>query len=269
MAGFEFTMREDPRNRLTKQFLAELPERIPVFLQQLVRNVATEALEVLLQHAPSDIEKYPDILAVRQLPSKDGWEIVGVLPESWVFTKRMRSVDVPRSVLYVDPKMHRGVAKDEGAALLARHNPWTLQTLPYEPSKKAARIFVRQAQERQVRVIEEERKRDLPAIKTHLRELGVQYLPRTTSLLVNRVTVDLAYEVMRREFGTNTKPVPHWRPMFSASKKLLKREYLRLAKDLINPNSGKFQSIKGIDMARPIALKRVQGFQDMIVKGSP
>jgi hypothetical protein len=244
--------------------------RIDGLVENLPAQLAEALLEQVTHKAPKGMIKgYPDYLAVRKIASDvEGFTVFGVLPPGWAFAQRLRSVDVQRTVLYVRPRVVRGES-DPAAVVLARLNPWTMDTLPYEPHRREASILARQVSEREAKKIEQQRARDRTEVVRELKDLGKPIRPKAKVLLTRRVSRDLFFEVCRSEFGIETASKPHWRPATQAlTKVILRKKVADVLKDLFDPDSGAMMQVKGFKDAKPGVVKRVQRFQDMMMPSS-
>jgi hypothetical protein len=262
----KLTVKQDPRNKKTLKLVGELPERAQAIIKTLPQMVAHDVLEMIQSMAPRGIDGYPKMLRVRDLPSVQGWELTGILPPGWAASHRLRSEDVKRTVLYIKPKTRRGEVVEQAAVVLSRHNPWTMDTLPWEPDRTEASIMSRRVKEKEARQIESWRRSELPAVRNELLSLGVTLRPVAKVLLSRRVTRDIAFEVLRYEFGV--PPVQgraHWKPAIRAARvSVVKRVMKRLAPWLNNPSNMRFESAKDLQYEKASVLKRVQRFQDLV-----
>lgn len=260
----------DKKNADWQRLFGQWNERVQAVIQEFPVRVAEDVLAQILQLAPQGrIKGYPDMLKIKQLPDKDGWKIIGILPPGWAFAQRLRSVDVQRTVLYIRPEVRGGEAVSEAAVILSRQNPWTMDTLPYEPSRQEASILSRRVSEREARKIEEERRRDRRAVVIELKDAGYgdQLRPEGKVLLSRKVSRDLAFEVLRAEFGNGTDghPKAHWRPPLSKVTGVITRKHF---KDLIDwlavPDDSRYLRAKEPDPERGSVLKSIQRFQDLV-----
>jgi hypothetical protein len=258
-----------PNTKPVLKLVHQWPERIEAIIKTFPQMVAQDTLVQIQGRAPKGIEGYPEMLRVLDIPAMAGWELTAILPPGWAFSQRLRQVDVKRTVLYVRPKVVGGEVVDEGAVVLERLNPWTLDTLPYEPSRKAASIISRRVTEREARPIEFEKRRELPRVKEELRALGITLRPKGKVTLSRRVTRDLAFEVLRHEFGI--PPVPgraHWKPAIRmVPTTITKRQMKELFKWFAYPSNEQYKSASDLPYEKRSVIKRIQRFQDLVGMG--
>ena len=260
-----FTIRADPNNKQVLRLMETWEQRIAAIITAMPQRVAARFLTEVSGAAPTDIEGYPDMMRVKTVQGKLGWEITGVIPPGWAFSQRLRSVDVQRTVLYVRPQVAGGEVVSEAAVVLSRYNPWTMDTLPYEPTRREAAITSRRITEREVRPIEADRRRD---VEQELRDLGVQLRPKGKVLLSRRVSRNLAFEILRREFGV--PPIrgrAHWRPAVQKVPRLAEREFKALFRWFAYPGESRYTGVGPLEMEKASVIRRVQKFQDLVAGG--
>lgn len=263
------TVKQSPKNKKPMKLVEQLPERVEAIVKTFPQMVAFDVLKLIQSAAPKDIEGYPDMLKVKDLPGRQGWELTAILPPGWASSQRLRSVDVKRTVLYVRPKVRGGVVVEPATVVLERNNPWTMDTLPYEPDRFEASMLSRRVTEREARQIEMLRRQDLPMIRIELRGLGVQLRPPAKVLLSRRVTRDIAFEVLRREFGI--PPIPgrsHWKPAIRAVPNTITKRTLKKLEDwLAKPSDMGYQAAEDLPYEKASVVKRIRRFQDLVAAG--
>lgn len=261
----EITVRLDPKTKRVLKLVGQWEDRINAIIKVFPQAVATETLKSIVAGAPNDLEGYPDMLRVRDIPSVGGWEMSAIMPPGWAFSQRLRQIDAKRTVLYVRPKVVGGQVVDEGAVVLERLNPWTMDTLPYEPDRRGASILSRRVTEREARIIEFEKKRSMHEVQVELRGLGIALRPKGKVTLSRRVTRDLAYEVMRYEFGI--PPVTgraHWKPAIRQVPVVARKEFKKFFKWFSFPSDQTYKSARDLPYEKASAIRRIQKFQNLI-----
>lgn len=261
----EFTVRPDPRNKRTMRLVNQLEDRIEAIIQALPQRVAEQVLYRIRSSAPTDIEGYPDMLRVRDIPTQDGWQLTAIIPPGWSFSQRLRQIDAKRTVLYVRPKVVGGVVVDEGAVVLERWNPWTMDTLPYEPDRRSASIMSRRITEREARPIESEKRRILPEVRNELKSLGITLRPKGKVTLSRRVTRDITFEVLRYEFGV--PPITgraHWKPAIRQIPVIARHEFKAFEDWFSKPSDGTYRAASDLPFEKKSVIKRIQRFQDLV-----
>lgn len=262
----KLTVKQSPKNKRPMKLVEQLPERIAAIVKTFPQLIAADVLKMVQSGAPTDIEGYPDMLKVKDLPSIQGWELTAILPPGWASSQRLRSIDVKRTVLYVRPKVKGGVVVEPATVVLERNNPWTMDTLPYEPSRFEASMLSRRVTEKEARQIEMWRREDLRAIRIELKDLGVQLRPPAKVLLSRRVTRDIAFEVLRYEFGI--APIQgraHWKPALRTVPNIGVKKALKELEDwLAKPSDLGYRSAEDLPYEKASVVKRIQRFQNLV-----
>ncbi len=260
-----FMIKANPKNKQVLQLLKQWDKRIAAVIKAMPQMVAERFLNEVKGRAPTSIKGYPDMLEIKTIQGFGDWEIAGVIPPGWVFSQRLQSIDVSRTVLYVRPRSVGGEVVSEAAVVLSRHNPWTMDTIPYEPNRREASILSRRVTDREVQPIESQRRRDLESIKTELRSLGVQMRPKGKVLLSRRVSRDIAFEILRHEFGV--PPIvgrAHWRPSIHLLPKMSEKVFKELSEWFANPGESRYTGVRDLQVEKASVVKRVQKFQDFV-----
>ena len=262
----KLTVKQSPKNKRPMKFIGELPERVEAIVKTFPQLIAEDVLKLVQSGAPRDIEGYPGMLRVKDIPSIQGWELTAILPPGWASSHRLRSIDVKRTVLYVRPKVKGGVVVEPATVVLERNNPWTMDTLPYEPSRFEASMLSRRVTEKEARQIEVRRREDLRAIRIELKDLGVQLRPTAKVLLGRRVTRDIAFEVLRHEFGI--APIQgraHWKPALRSVSSTGVKKALKALEDWIaKPSDLGYRSAEDLPYEKASVVKRIQRFQELV-----
>ena len=227
MTGFVMSLTQKRNNFRIYKMMEEEPSRVQSIIDHYSQAIAKEALPFLQDAAPQDIPGYADLLQVVRFKMGD-MQAAGIMVPGYARYQRLTERDAQRTVLIVKPKMSRGIAMDPASGLLAESNPWTMETLPFEPSRRVAQIVSRRVSAREAYAIERERLKQRPEIERELRRLGVSVQRKHPVLLEQRVVRDLAWEVMRREFGVGDDPHrAHWRPTIRYTKQVLAKQVLK------------------------------------------
>lgn len=266
MSGFAITVRENPNNRRVYRWAEELEDRVRSIVTHMPIDMAHEYLTYLTALAPRDMGNYPDLLMVRRFKVKGIESVAGVVAPGAAHIQRLNRADVARTVLYVNPRIVGGKAVDPASVVLWEHNPWTMMTLPFEPSRMGASIVSRRVSNREVAEIERLRMSERPSVDQQLRGLGVVPVRIDPALLDRPVIRDLAFEILRREYGLGDAPhVAHWRPVSRLARgPLVKRVLKSYLRWLAVPSEQRWKRRPRDRFGNPNEVKRVQGFQKYV-----
>jgi len=261
----EFSFKQDAYNKKVYQLVDELPLRVEAIITHFPDMIAELVYEELLKTAPRDIRNYPEMLELRQMNVPGMDSTVGIIVPGYEHSQRLRTTDVQDTVLYVKPRQYKDRQLDPGAVILAKRNPWTMTTLPYEPQSQEASIKSRKVSVREAREIESKRKADLQQGKTELKEAGVEVKRAHPTLIRRRVSRDIAFEVLRKEFGINTRHRAHWRPAIrSAKRRYVKIVMRKLVRWLTVPSERRWKTEVVTPQEKTSTVRRIQRFQDYI-----
>lgn len=202
--------------------MKQMPKRLERLMREYVRRAAVMAHEQMLAHIPTSAElaRYRDSLEVVQGPGKDTYGV-----ESRPQRSRAKEIHAQRELIFVEVrKGSRGTP--ESCRILARHNPWTVDTLPFTPSRRYVHMVHKQATEKEVADTAKARRAGRAGWVRELRQNGVKHIAEPTKLprSLKKVpeTVSEGYSL---EFGLGGVPVhPHWRPALRAVLDILPRQ---------------------------------------------
>ncbi len=265
-AQFELEVEGLPRNRAVYNLAGSLEERVMAIIKHFPVDLSWEMLKYIDAMAPKDMDDYPAILAVRRFKVPGIDAVAGVVAPGRAHGHRLTKADVPRTVLYIRPRLVSGRAVDPAAVVLSEYNPWTMGTLPYEPSKLAASITSRRVRANEVAEIERRRTLDRVAVDPQLKELGKTPSRKDSVLLERRVIRDLAFEILRREYGLGDAPhVAHWRPAVRLARgTLVKRVLKTYLRWLAVPSERRWRRKPTGPYGNPKEVKRFAGFQKYV-----
>lgn len=259
-----FEINEKLDNKRVYDLIKELPDRVEAIMRALPFEVAEGFLDELWKGAPEGIEGYPEVLELKQMELSGllGTAVVGAPPSAHGY--RLKLADQRDTVLYVKAKKIAG-SPDPAAVLLSKHNPWTMSTLPYEPTNRQATITARKVSEREIAKIQDMREADKAAVHDELIALG--YEPnRLTPLLNRRVARDIAFEVLRQEFGIGGQQSAHWRPALRKARTTILEQALKkiFIRWLAVPSETRWKKKLTYPKDKAKNAKRYQAFQDMV-----
>ena len=192
--------------RRTQKSLNNIKTQLPVMIRLSSRVVAEELLKNVVALAPRDIPDYPKMLGVYRVGGED---VYAVMPAPKYNKQRIGLKDAGSVVVYVVPRFSRRPGFD-AAKILAEHNPWTIPTLPYLPKNRDAEVVFRRVGFNEVAKTEGRISKIPNDVLAELLDLGV----RLETVRTMNAKRDIAFEVLRAEFGIYRARVAHWRPAF-------------------------------------------------------
>lgn len=270
---FQVTIKPRPYNRKVELLVSELDERTKAIIEWLPYLVARETMKDVINGAPRDVPGYPKMLKLRQIELRDVDSTIGIIAPGYAHSRRLSAQDATVTLLFIKAvrRMNPDTGKRESskvARLIAKHSPWTMGTLPIELPRNLATMRALRVSEREVKKVEEMRMADLPGIVGTLRKWGVTLRTRGQKI-ERRATRDLAFEVLRREFGIEAKHRAHWRPALRTARTAHVDAALKgLLRWLAIPSERRWKKRLVIKKEQPGVAKRIKRFQDAVAKAA-
>jgi hypothetical protein len=203
---------DDYTKAVVRMLEQDFKQRLQHWQKQVVYKSAEYTRDRVLAGIPatSEYKLYRDSLEVARITGMDklgsGYSVRVPIKK-----RKAKGIDPAKSLLYVKPTRTLS-RKRRTIQILAEHSPWTIDTLPFWPSRKDAKVIVRRASAKEVTEISKKLKRTGKLTwKKALSKAGLRptlKLPRDA-----KIVPDLAFSAIRLEFGQGgTQPKPHWRP---------------------------------------------------------
>lgn len=214
--GLEIEIKLDKRFSNTAKLLKEWPERTARFRRVVPYLAAHFAREKILELLPKQDQWAPyrtalEVVGVTGAPR--GSSIYAVRASSK--RRRVKDVDIPRTVLYVQANKRLRRTKPE-IVVLEKFSPWTIQTLPFTPKRSEALVISRKVSKREVTRIQKMRRRDRQVWQKALSKTGRRETKKDNRLDIPvkvQALPDIVFEALRLEFGLGgVKARPHWKP---------------------------------------------------------
>lgn len=210
--GLEIRIELDPKFRKAAELVREWPARTSRFRRVVPYLAAHYVRDKILEFLPTQ-----DDLA----PYRSAIEVVGVSGGAVYAVRvsarkrRVKKVDIPRTVLYVQANKRLSRTLPE-IAVLEQYSPWTVQTLPFTPKRSEALVVSRKVSRREVERIAKARMRDQQEWQKALSKAGRREVRKDKRLDIPKkvhALPDVAFEALRLEFGLGgVKGQPHWKP---------------------------------------------------------
>lgn len=251
--------------RKTERLFGEFSDRLDWVVDSMPRVMAEAVLEEAKTHLPNtpEYKTYIDNLAVFEVVGASSeWSSYAIAPRSKSVT--LQVIDTPRTVLYIQPRL-KGDRLSEAAAVLQRHEPWTVNTLPYEPDSHEVTIVARRVSTREVDTIERHQAMNRNQVYAELRAVGV--VPSPTGLVSQKVEVDFAFFALRAEFGMpGYVHTPHWRPALRAVKMDMQNINKRVVeRTLSDPDYYGWVHKDSLEQIPYSDIEDSEGFQDRVL----
>jgi len=259
------------RNRQIRVLVNELDDRIAAIIEWLPFLVAEQTLADVVRMAPGDVPGYPGMLQIRKVNVRGIDQAIGIIAPGYKFASRLKQDDAAVTLLFVKAVMKTDLGSgkrrlvNEAAGILAKHSPWTMNTLPYEPDRTAASIRALRATSAEVQKIEAERQKELPAVQKQLQKAGIKQFRAAKDRVGRKVTRDIGFEVLRREFGIQSRASAHWRPAIrTARTEHVDTALKNLLRWLTVPSEKRWQKNLVIKQEQGSVISRVKRFQQAV-----
>ena len=192
--------------------------------------VLLEAANIILEELRSidpevDGSKYVNDLKVAILSGASSDDAVAIYYDK---AMRLSDEDIDTALLFISPQ--RGAKP--WVSVLQKYQPWPARIMPTQLSPSQAKVLSRKTSEvgmqKASRRIESRRR----AIEVELERAGLKgaKIGRNRNVSGMQVVEDVAYSILRTEFGVGVKASPHWRK----SLRKLKREMRELGEKYLH-----------------------------------
>jgi len=187
----------------------ELTLRVQHLQARALEILARDALQRLQEGADAMDASYASRLSLARTKFRPG-EAFAIVLRGEPLRKRLLELDTASQVVYVRPR--KGQPPSKVIDILRQYSPWPTDVLPVQPPRGAARVVYRTVTRDEVAGVRRLRAADATAWRTALSQAGVRLpMPRPSEGL--RVVEDLAFQVLRMEFGSKaTQARPLWLP---------------------------------------------------------
>ena len=241
-------------------------KRMPRGRELVVLHIAGLVRKYVQDKAPViDKSDYSQDLKIGLIPKVDGG--VGSII---YYDKTFRKLEEnePDNVVYVllDPNK---TGTPKYMSILAKYNPWPMDLLPIALSLRDSdntvkKVSTSEMQKLRRRIISSKRK-----IEGELKSNGLTgaEIKSDSSFVNTEVYDDIAFTVLRYEFGYQLPQIPHWRPALSKLSKDLKAIEKKFITYIETGNEGIFE-IPVYDKKSASDLDADNRFQELVTKGS-
>lgn len=220
-ASVRMGVEEDFDTRMTLQMIENgfLALRAKAVRRYVVHSAAQIMLEEVVSRIPSgaDYASYRSSLRVVQSGVVNPVFAVAAEPT------KAEDVDGARDVLYFQPVNPRRPIEDS-VRLLMKYQPWTVDMLPHQPSRRDAKVTKRTVSTREVELVRSKLAHTRPRWEAAFTKAGVKVAPAPKV----RAVRDLSYTALRLEYGLGgSRGVAHWRPAIVATKQRVQALFLQ------------------------------------------
>ena len=153
------------------------------------------------------VKNYTDKLQVAVVSGGGDYTVAIVLPE----IKRELTEEDNEDTVVIFKTSH---LSPRPAIVLQKYQPWPVALLPFQPSGRGVTVISRQVSRSEVAKLSARILSKSASIESELRRAGVRgaKVEKGKRAAGTEVQDDLAFSVLRREFGLADSSKPHWRP---------------------------------------------------------
>ena len=228
----------------------ELEERFRSLHRTVSYLAAKDAHELILSSIPGGSE-YADLRKSMRISE------IGVGNDAGAYSvhapvkgRRVRKIDVPKTVIYVRAKS-KLTRPDPAVKLLEDKGPWTVDTIPFWPNKKEATVVQRKVTRKEADTVAKEQQGKLSGIRAELLEMGRRIKPAKAGdpghvKRGGKAVPDVGMQALELEFGGQGKrSKPVFRKMVSAVKGSMRRMGHKnkvIGQTVSDPNSKRYKN---------------------------
>lgn len=269
--GMSLKITMDAQSKRSLRVLPSLAARVRMLQRWTVYLLAEQVRKQVLEGIPKDrsLQSYRRSLKTARLLSRH--QAFAVYSDGKA--AGVSEVDPACTVVFVRVR-RKGLSRPPPQVLiLQRYSPWTLDTIPFVPTAKEARVVSREVTAPIVRAVAEARQKDEPQWRAELDRAGSRVsrsdrvpLPKTPG----KPLPDVAFAGLRLEFGMGgARAQPHWSPAMRSAPKGLLRAALHRRTDVVkllsDPASGSWRRlIPHLPPLRPSEAAKFKHFQQRI-----
>ncbi len=229
-----FSVKAGRGNAKVEQLVRELPRRVEAALSMLSYEAAQLMLEEVRRRAPQipGVPDYVDRLVIRSL--NDGLShafSVGV--EGDEGQNRLESDKLDTTVIRFTPLEGRDQTNESKFLVLA--GPWPADLVPFRPPHGQLRVEALHVSEMETRKLRNRLRETWPALVKEAQKYGLKLLEPGTSFAEQEVGRNLAFQVLRAEFGIGGPVSAHWRPAIRLVKQKLPTLVKQVERTLTDP----------------------------------
>lgn len=253
-----------------KKFAKSLPRRAEAVIRFVTAEMAKRTMAAVQGNAPSDMAyaKYLEVIRVKG-------DKVGYVVAYMGKPDAVEETDSEASVYFYKPVKRKQKNNATLIRVLRQYGPYTQEMLPIQVDASVARVVFRECTQQEVLATRQRNQKQEYQLRADLLALGVRVPAQRSKSAIKGMEVfsDLAFKVLRREYGIRAKSNPHWRP--AIRKVVSDQEMANLMatpmvfKILTDPSYQGWRRLGMINKTMPVGdLKELEEFQKMLLGGS-
>jgi hypothetical protein len=194
--------------KVTK-YIKELEKRFAAVMRYATHRVAMQARADVDSRGPTELG-YDKNLEVLKVRSEDIGYVLAYVGKP----DDISDVDGESAVFYFRPLKRKMGKFASIGGLLKKYGPFVKEMIPDNYDDTMVKIVYREVSPQEVDAVRKKNLKDEPELRAAFAKIGVKIPPKRA---IERdkgfeVFSDLAFKVLRREYGIRSKSTPHWRP---------------------------------------------------------
>jgi hypothetical protein len=229
----------------------ELVQRGESMAKMIAYAAAKQAYDMLLNEIPGGSD-YAEIRKSLKLVEVGGTKKGQQAAYSIHIPSRGRNIkkmDADKTIIIVTAKKGMKRASPD-VALLEKNGPWTVDTIPFWPTRSEAVVSQRIVSAREIDSVSKQRKSNLPKIIFQLKEMGRNikpYKPGDSGRVKGnaKAVPDVAMQMLSLEFSNSGKSKPVFRKVIKStigSMPGLSKRFSQITDAMTNPNSTEYKN---------------------------
>lgn len=258
----------DHSGKAILEYFKQIKDRGAAFKRQFLYAAATDLHELVVDKIPKD-KKYGVLaksLKVGELKNKDS-SVFAVFIDNKA--KGIKKVDTQNTVVYIRPRRVQDRIKKE-IKLLSDRGPWTVDTIPFWPSRKDAVVIQRKVGRRIVEKISKMQAAQKDKVHRELQLLGQKNVDnaitkKNSDFKKAKAIPDVAYEMLTLEFGGGKeRGKAMWRTSLlelkpSKMKSVMKR-YRQIEQTMLDPRYKNYKKWPATGSSNRIKSAEIKSF---------
>lgn len=273
--GAPFWVSVTPRDTKTWTFIEEMQKRREALMRMIPYAAAVQLRDGLLALIPkgAEYEEYRRLLKVGEVAGGKKGKESAFSVYAISKAKKVKKTDVGKTLIYVKANKSRNNPPDPGVKLLEELGPWTVDTIPFHPTKKQASVSQRKAPKEKVDRVRKQQNRDRPKTRKAMAKIGRTMSARNKgkgAIKGNlKAVADLAMLANSLEFGEGARrATPAWRKTLKEIKTLIKqlaKKEPNIMKAWTDPNDKRWRSWPQVEnQISPATAAEFQEWQDKV-----
>ncbi len=258
-----FTVKEAPGNRLVKKYLRELPQRMEAAGTMLSHAAAAMVVAEIRKTAPdiAGFDDYRESVVLRQVLGEVS-EFAVVVEANAAGT--LNEDDAPTTVLSFAFLNASADVHSEEARMLVMAGPWPADMVPFRAPRGELKVSSKRLTVVEVNALRNRLRESWKDLKREAAKRGLEMPKKPESYVGQKVNKNIAFQVLRSEFGVGEPLQPHWRPAVRKVKKAFPKLWETIRRTVADPSYSGWRARLAEEAMSSQNLRDVVDFQDRL-----